>query len=377
MVRRDELEANSKKQGKSRGSSPLGDRYLIEAEKVLSRASLSGAAGGDGSGKNDKSLKQSEARRRGADLLQKAAIEYCAANLLGNAAKCYDRAVEILNFERIGYNSFTILSNALKFYRLNVQYDKAEQVTLKLIDLATEKNDISSIAHFNCKLANIFVLKRSYGKASKHYVRAYNLYRVDGYHFYRCIDLLEKFADLSILRNDFEAAAKYFLMLVEACHKYKSGRLNDGEYIVKACLSFLVDNPNKSTDYFIANRQNANFLQSNIDMVKGIINAVQKKKYDSFKSLIGVKYSSKLDTDHTLKDIIFAIEKKYFLVENGSEKKYGKVPAAADDDINLKNQLEDEKIDTAHHNKSKVISKDNSPTAQSIAKSSANAQGKE
>ncbi|MEN2496653.1 MAG: hypothetical protein MHMPM18_001145, partial [Marteilia pararefringens] len=261
MARSDELDANSKKQGRSSRSSARGDRYLIEAEKVLSRASLSGAAT-DGSGNTDKSLKQSEARRRGADLLQKAAIEYCAANLLGNAAQCYDRAAELLNFGEIDHTSFTILSNALKFYGVNVQYDQAEQVTLKLIDMATEENDVCSIAKFNCKLANIYELKQMYGEAAKHYDIAYNLYRVDGYHFYHCIELLEKTANLSILKNDFEAAAKYFLMIEEAYHKYKSGRLNDGEYIVKACLSFLVDNPKKSTDYFIAKRQNANFLQS-------------------------------------------------------------------------------------------------------------------
>ncbi|MEN2496761.1 MAG: hypothetical protein MHMPM18_001240 [Marteilia pararefringens] len=112
-------------------------------------------------------------------------------------------------------------------------------------------------------------------------------------------------------------------------------------------------------------------------MMKGIRNAVLKKNYDSFKSLIGIKYSSKLDTDHTLKDIILAIERKYFLDENGSEKKYGKLPAAADDDINLENESEDEKIDKGDQNQSKMIIKDNSPTAQSMAKSSANAHGKE
>ncbi|MEN2500104.1 MAG: hypothetical protein MHMPM18_004272 [Marteilia pararefringens] len=110
-------------------------------------------------------------------------------------------------------------------------------------------------------------------------------------------------------------------------------------------------------------------------MVKGIINAVQDKNYDSFKSIIRRKYSYTLDLDHTLRDIVFAIEKKYFIIENGSEKKYGKLPAA-DDDINLENLLEDEKIDRSDHNKSKIISKDNLPTAPSLPNSSINALGK-
>ncbi|MEN2498290.1 MAG: hypothetical protein MHMPM18_002592, partial [Marteilia pararefringens] len=306
MARRDELDANSKKQGKSSGnsprgdinqkkakkvlsqadlsaatggdgsaikkscetqrklvssdisssgSSPRGDLYLEEAEKVLSRASLSRTLT-DGSGATDKSLKQSRARKKVADLLQKAAIEYCSANLLTNAAQCYERAAEILNFERIGYNSFTILSKASKCYEKNVQYDKAEQVTLKLIDMATKTNDVSRIAEFNCELANIYVLKKLYGEASKHYERAYNLYRVEDNDFYFCFELLEKQANLSIRQNDFEAAAKYFVMIVEACHNHGSMRSNSVEYIVRACLSFLVDNPKKSSDYFKEKRQN-------------------------------------------------------------------------------------------------------------------------
>ncbi|MEN2496760.1 MAG: hypothetical protein MHMPM18_001239 [Marteilia pararefringens] len=279
MARRDELEANSEKQGKSSSSSPLGVLNLKEAEKLLSRASLSGASGGDGSAikkscefkrkllsleissngisprgdlyleeaekvlsraglsgaatdgsdETDKSLKQSEARKRGADLLQKAAIEYCAANLLEEAEPCYDRAAELLNFERIDDTSFTILSNALKFYEVNDQYDQAEQVTLKLIDMATEENDVCSIAKFNSKLANIYEFKQLYGEAAKHYDIAFNLYRVDLHHFDRCFELREKTANMYILQNDFEAAAEEFEMLGEDCHKYDSRRLYDGE----------------------------------------------------------------------------------------------------------------------------------------------------
>ncbi|MEN2500048.1 MAG: hypothetical protein MHMPM18_004220 [Marteilia pararefringens] len=144
-------------------SSPRGDLYLEEAEKVLSRAGLSRAAGG--SAAIDKRLEKSEARKRGFDLLQKAAIEYCSANLLTNAAQCYEKAAEILNFREIDYDSFTILSRASKCYEKNDQYDKAEQVTLKLINMATEENYVSRIAQFNCELANICVLKQMYGEA--------------------------------------------------------------------------------------------------------------------------------------------------------------------------------------------------------------------
>ncbi|MEN2498288.1 MAG: hypothetical protein MHMPM18_002590, partial [Marteilia pararefringens] len=135
-------------------------------------------------------------------------------------------------------------------------------------------------------------------------------------------------------------------------------------------------NPKKSSDYFKEKRQNANFSQLYADIVKGIINAVQKKNYNSFKSIIRRKYSYILDQDQTLSDIVFAIEKKYFLVENGSKKKYGKLPAA-DDDINLENLLEDEKIDRADDNKSKLISKDNSQTAQSSRNSSESSEKEE
>ncbi|MEN2500792.1 MAG: hypothetical protein MHMPM18_004941 [Marteilia pararefringens] len=158
-------------------------------------------------------------------------------------------------------------------------------------------------------------------------------------------------------------------MIEEARHNHGSMRSNSVEYIVKACLSFLVHNPKKSSDNFEEKRQNANFPQLYLAMVKGIIDAVQKKNYNSFKSLIRRKCSYILDEDQTLSDIVFAIKKKYFLVENGSKKKYGKLPAD-DDDINLENLLEDEKIDRADHDQSKMISKDNSQTAQSSRNSS-------
>ncbi|MEN2499133.1 MAG: hypothetical protein MHMPM18_003373 [Marteilia pararefringens] len=131
MARSDELDANSKKQAKSSGSSPRSDLNLEEAERGLGREGLSGAATG-GSGTIDKSLEQSDARRRGADLLQKAAIEYCSANLPTNAAQCYEKAAELLNFGIIDYDSYTILSEASKCYENNFQYDKAEQATLNL-----------------------------------------------------------------------------------------------------------------------------------------------------------------------------------------------------------------------------------------------------
>ncbi|MEN2496758.1 MAG: hypothetical protein MHMPM18_001237 [Marteilia pararefringens] len=215
-----------------------------------------------------------------------------------------------------------------------------------------------------------------YCEASKHYERAYNLYRVEGYHFHRCMELLEEIANMSILQNDFKAAAEDFLTIFEAYYKNELLRFTRMKYFAKACLSFLVENPKISITYIEEKVDNASLSYTDIDMVKGIRNAVQKKNYDSFKSLIGVKYSSKLDTDYTLRVIVRAIEKKYFLVANGSEKKNGKLPAA-NEDINLENQSEDEKIDKADQNQSKIISKDNSPTAQSMAKSSANAQGKE
>ncbi|MEN2499998.1 MAG: hypothetical protein MHMPM18_004174 [Marteilia pararefringens] len=128
--------------------------------------------------------------------------------------------------------------------------------------MATEINNVSRIAQFNCELANIYVLKQLYDKASKHYERAYNLYRVESNHFTDCNKMLEKQANLSILQNDFEAAAKYFVMIFEAYHNHESLRFNSVKYFVKACLSFLVDNLKKSSDYFKEKEQNANFLQS-------------------------------------------------------------------------------------------------------------------
>ncbi|MEN2496652.1 MAG: hypothetical protein MHMPM18_001144 [Marteilia pararefringens] len=426
MARSDELDANSEKQAKSSGSSPPGDLNLKEAEKALSRASLSGASGGDGSAIKkscefkrkllsleissngisprgdlyleeaekvlsraslsgtatdgtatiDKRLEKSEARKRCSDLLQKAAIEYCSANLLANAAQCYERAAELLIFRRVDHTSFTILSKASKCYKKNVQYDKAEQVTLKLIDMATKTNDVSRIAKFNCELANIYVLKQLNGEASKHYERAYTLNRVEDKHFYCCMELVEKQANFKILQNDFEAAAKYFVMIVENCQNHGSMRSNSVKYFVRACLSFLVENPKKSRDYIEEKVDIASLSYSGLYMVKGIIDGVQENNYDSFKSLIRRKYSYILDTDHTLRDIVLAIEKKYFLVENGIKKKHGKLPAA-DDDINLENLLEDEKIDRADDNKSKLISIDNSQTAQSSRNSSESSEKEE
>ncbi|MEN2496756.1 MAG: hypothetical protein MHMPM18_001235 [Marteilia pararefringens] len=115
--------------------------------------------------------------------------------------------------------------------------------------MATEENYVSRIAQFNCELANICVLKQMYGEASKHYEIAYNLSRVEDDYFTHSNVVLEKQANLSILQNDFEAAAKYFVMIVEACHNHGSMRSNSVKYFVRACLSFRVDNPKKSRDY--------------------------------------------------------------------------------------------------------------------------------